>query len=87
MAQDTLCEDCGACCTRIILLHTGEIDKAWVEVHGGKIDGPNIILPIKCEMYDEKTKKCKNYENRPVSCQKFKPISPACLLCRKMEGF
>ena len=64
----------------------GLLDMAWLKAHGGEVRGGNIIIPVKCEFYDEKTKKCKDYENRPESCQKFKVGCKACVLSRHSVG-
>lgn len=87
MGEEISCEGCGACCDRMLIEWSGQtLDLDWLKAHGGQIMGKYIVLPIKCEFYDEKTKKCKNYEKRPISCQKFKRGSVACIMCRHSKA-
>jgi Fe-S-cluster containining protein len=81
-----ICENCGVCCTQILFHASGKIDMAWLAARKGRLVGQAILFPNVCENYDEKTKRCKIYENRPLSCRAFKVYSRECLLCRESAG-
>lgn len=84
------CENCGACCEVILLRASGKIDAAWLASRNGRLVGQAVIFPNICLNYDVETKKCKIYENRPLSCKAFKIFSPDCISCRKaqeLKGF
>lgn len=82
------CTNCGACCVFLLFNTDIKIDTAWLEARHGRLDSSSraVLFPNVCKNYDEKTKKCKIYENRPVSCRNFKPYSRECIICRKSIG-
>ena len=74
------CTDCGACCVDQYIYLTEEEARAAPpdEVQGRflrKIDGH-------CIRFDQLTRKCKDYENRPTVCRKFTPGCQDCVLMR-----
>ena len=77
-----LCEECNAECCRYItcIIQTPKDEADWDEIkwmllHEGVTvyvdkDGDwNVETLTNCKNLDEKTKKCKDYENRPHVCR------------------
>ena len=65
------CCTCGDCCDT----QFDEIrDKAYVNA-GVAFKGVNRDKENGCSLFNEKTRLCKDYENRPSSCRRF-PLLP-----------
>lgn len=74
------CEGCGACCVDqdISLTRHEQLLTPPEDMEGGmlkKIDG-------RCIRLDPATRRCTDYENRPLLCRIFRPACAACIVMR-----
>lgn len=79
------CLNCGACCKFTLLHHPFSLSELE-ELREIKKIGDVAFLPTPCKYFNQETKKCEIYENRPTACMNFCPGGLTCLLCRKAAG-
>ena len=85
----SLCDDCNGACCRIMFFPMrkpmNKEDKEWFEMHDGcKVNGLMLEFEMACRHLDKETGKCLVYDERPLTCKKFKVGGAMCLLSRRM---
>ncbi len=95
------CEGCGACCTKIAIPPFDEFegridtnDFEWQklpqhlrdEINTAWNNGITWGIGRPCIWLDPVTRRCREYNHRPVCCSRFDPGNPTCLEMRKEQG-
>lgn len=87
------CDDCGACCAHMgtppfikheIYSLPEELQKEILRYEKEEPNREDSGLP--CFWYDPVTRKCTQYDYRPIVCEDFEIGSPSCRYWRKNAG-
>jgi len=78
------CEECGGKCCVFLARPSNSPDlDRFYKLRGAQIKNGMAYIKIPCILFDEKTGKCKDYENRPETCKRLEVDSGH---CKEIQG-
>ena len=71
--ESEACKNCGLCCyiQLVVEVEGKKFIPAAFTVEGGDPNEQRYLSLQVCESFDQKTRKCKDYENRPEACRRY----------------